>query len=266
MIIIGELINASRKAIKAAIEAQDAAAIQKVAQDQAQAGADYIDVNAGLFVEGEPAYLKWLVETVQQVTDKPCAIDSPNPAAIEAALSVHRGAAMINSISLEKERYAKLMPVIAGTDLKVIALCMSDAGMPQTVNDRMKIADALVGGLTQHNITLENIFVDPLVQPLSVDNTFGMAFINTIEEIVATYPGIHTACGLSNISYGLPARQLMNQTFMTMAIAKGLDGAIVNPLDQKMMANIIAAEALAGRDDYCMHYLRAYRAGRFENL
>ena len=231
MIIIGELINASRKAIKAAIEAQDAAAIQKVAGDQAEAGADYIDVNAGIFVGKEPEYLRWLVETVQQATDKPCAIDSPDPAAIEAAFAVHKGTPLINSISLEKERYDKLMPIIAGTDMKVIALCMSDAGMPQTVDDRMKIADTLVGGLVKNNVKLENIFVDPLVQPLSVDKTFGVEFINTIEKIVAAYPGIHTACGLSNISYGLPASKFMNQTFMTMAIAKGLDGAIINPLD-----------------------------------
>jgi cobalamin-dependent methionine synthase I len=182
MIIIGELINASRKAIKAAIEAQDAAAIQQVARDQAAAGADYIDVNAGIFVGKEPEYLRWLVETVQQATDKPCAIDSPDPAAIEAALSAHQGTPMINSISLEKDRYDKLMPIIAGTDMKVIALCMSDAGMPQTVDDRMRIADELVGGLIKNNIPVENIFVDPLVQPLSVDNTFGVEFINTIER------------------------------------------------------------------------------------
>jgi 5-methyltetrahydrofolate corrinoid/iron sulfur protein methyltransferase len=264
MIIIGELINASRKAIKAAIEAQDAAAIGKVASDQAEAGADYIDVNAGIFVGKEPEYLKWLVQTVQQATDKPCAIDSPDPAAIEAALAVHRGTPLINSISLEKERYDKLMPIIAGTDLKVIALCMSDAGMPQTVDDRMKIADELVNGLIKNDIPVENIFVDPLVQPLSVDKTFGVAFIDTIERIVTAYPGIHTACGLSNISYGLPARKFMNQTFMTMAIAKGLDGAIMNPLDKRMMAIIIAAEALAGRDNFCMNYLKAFRAGMFE--
>ncbi len=110
---------------------------------------------------------------------------------------------MINSISLEKERYEKLMPIVAGTDMKVIALCMSDAGMPETVDDRMKIADELVGGLLKNNVKVENIFVDPLVQPLSVDETFGVEFINTIEKIVATFPGIHTACGLSNISYGL---------------------------------------------------------------
>jgi len=264
MIIIGELINASRKAIKAAIEAQDAVAIQQVATDQAEAGADYIDVNAGIFVGKEPEYLRWLVETVQQVTDKPCAIDSPDPLAIEAALAAHRGTPMINSISLEKERYDKLMPIIAGTDMKVIALCMSDAGMPQTVDDRMKIADTLVNGLLKNNVKMENIFVDPLVQPVSVDKTFGVGFINAIERIVTTFTGIHTACGLSNISYGLPARKYMNQTFMTMAIAKGLDGALINPLDRRMMATIIAAEALAGRDNFCMNYLKAFRAGMFE--
>ena len=264
MIIIGELINASRKAIKAAIEAKDAAAIQQVAKDQAEAGADYIDVNAGIFVGQEPEYLKWLVETVQAVTDKPCAIDSPDPNAIEAALSVHKGTPMINSISLEKERYDKLLPIIAGTDMKVIALCMSDSGMPQTVADRMAIADELVGGLLKSNVAVENIFVDPLVQPVSVNNSFGVEFINAIEQIVKAFPGIHTACGLSNISYGLPARKFMNQTFMTMAIAKGLDGAIINPLDRRMMANIIAAEALAGKDSFCMNYLKAFRAGVFE--
>jgi cobalamin-dependent methionine synthase I len=264
MIIIGELINASRKAIKAAIEAGDAEAIQKVAKDQAEAGADYIDVNAGIFVGKEPEYLTWLVRTVQQVTDKPCAIDSPDPAAIEAALSVHQGTPMINSISLEKDRYDKLIPIIAGTDIKVIALCMSDAGMPRTVDDRMKIVDTLVNGLVHHNVKMENIFVDPLVQPVSVDKTFGIEFINTIERIVTNFSGIHTACGLSNISYGLPARKFMNRTFMTMAIAKGLDGAIVNPLDSKMMATIIAAEALAGKDNFCMTYLKAFRAGMFE--
>jgi 5-methyltetrahydrofolate--homocysteine methyltransferase len=264
MIIIGELINASRKAIGAAIEEQDAAAIQKIAEDQHSAGADYIDVNAGIFVRKEPEYLTWLVQTVQQVVDGPCAIDSPNPKAIEAALAVHQGVPMINSISLEKDRYDNLMPILAGTDMKVIALCMSDEGMPETVEDRLKIADKLVNGLLQNNVNIENIFVDPLVQPMSVNNNFGMEFINAVEQIMQSFDGIHTACGLSNISYGLPARPLLNQTFMVMAITKGLDGAIVNPLDKKMMANITAAETLAGKDNFCMNFLQAYRAGKFE--
>jgi cobalamin-dependent methionine synthase I len=177
---------------------------------------------------------------------------------------VHQGTPMINSISLEKERYEKLMPIIAGTDMKVVALCMSDKGMPKTVADRMQIAEELIDGLLKNNVKIENIFVDPLVQPISVENTFGVEFISAIEKIVTAWPGIHTACGLSNISYGLPARKFMNQTFMTMAIAKGLDGAIINPLDRRMMANIIAAEALAGKDSFCMNYLKAFRAGIFD--
>ncbi len=264
MIIIGELINASRKAVGAAIEAQDAAAIQKVAADQHAAGANFIDVNAGIFVKKEPEYLAWLVQTVQSVVDGPCAIDSPNPKAIDAALAVHQGTPMINSISLETERYENLMPIIAGTDMKVIALCMSDEGMPKTVDDRLKIADKLVNGLLQNNVKMENIFVDPLVQPLSVDDTFGTEFINSVEQIMQKFDGIHTACGLSNISYGLPERPFLNQTFMVMAITKGLDGAIVNPLDKKMMANITAAETLAGKDSYCMNYLQAFRAGNLD--
>jgi 5-methyltetrahydrofolate--homocysteine methyltransferase len=264
MLIVGELINASRKAIGAAIKDKDKAAIQKVAADQHENGAHFIDVNAGIFVGEEADYLKWVVQSVQEAVDAPCCIDSPDPKVIEAALSVHKGTAMINSISLEKERYEALLPVVAGTDLKVIALCMSDKGMPETVDARMAIADELVNGLVQKNVTVENIYVDPLVQPLSTNNTYGVEFLNAVEKIMTTFKGIHTMCGLSNISYGLPERKFMNQTFMTMAIAKGLDGAIVNPLDKRMMACIITAEALAGRDNYCMNYLKAYRAKQFE--
>jgi cobalamin-dependent methionine synthase I len=263
MLIVGELINASRKAISAAIEKQDHEAIAQIAKDQSAAGANFIDVNAGVFVGKEPEYLEWLVKTVQSAVDDPCCIDSPDPKAIEKALASHSGTAMINSISLEKDRYDALMPIVAGTDLKVVALCMSDDGMPETTEDRMKIADKLINGLLQNHVAIENIYVDPLVQPVSTNNFFGVEFLNAIEQIVKTFEGIHTVCGLSNISFGLPERKFLNQTFMSMAIGKGLDGAIINPLDRKMMANIIAAEALAGRDDYCMAYLQAYRADLF---
>ena len=203
MIIVGELINASRKAIKKAIESGDDKTIKKVAQDQSDAGADYIDVNAGIFVGKEPEYLKWLVATVQSVVDEPCCIDSPDPKAIETALDVHKGIAMINSISLEKERYDALLPVVAGTDLKIVALCMSDEGMPETTDDRMAIADKLVNGLVKNNVPIDNIYVDPLAQPVSTNNQFGVEFLNSVERIMDTFKGIHIICGLSNISFGL---------------------------------------------------------------
>ncbi|WP_088227272.1 methyltetrahydrofolate cobalamin methyltransferase [Desulfosporosinus sp. FKB] len=264
MLIVGELINASRKAIGEAISIQDAEAVKKVAIDQYEAGANFIDVNAGIFVGKESEYLQWLVTTVQEVVDAPCCLDSPDPAAIQAALSVHKGTAMINSISMEKARYDALIPVIAGTDLKVIALCMSDEGMPETAEQRLKIADRLINGLVQNNMKIDNIYVDPLVQPVATNKTFGIEFLKAVEAISTEFKGVHTMCGLSNISYGLPNRKFINQAFAVMAIAKGLDGLIINPLDKRIMANLITAEMLSGRDDYCSNYLRAYRSEKFE--
>ena len=265
MILVGELINSSRKRIAEAITGQDQATIGRIALEQSDAGADYIDVNAGTFVEKEKAYLEWLVRVVQENVNIPCCLDSPDPKALEGAIKLHEGAAMVNSISLEKERYENMLPLVAGTDLKVIALCMGDKGMPTTADDRLAIADQLINGLVQKGVPLENIYVDPLVQPISTDDTFGIAFLDAVWKIMTHFNGVHTMCGLSNISYGLPERKRINRSFMTMAIAKGLDGAIINPLDKKMMAAVTVAETLAGKDEFCGNYLTAYRKGAFED-
>jgi cobalamin-dependent methionine synthase I len=264
VLVVGELINASRKAIGEAIEAQNEEKIRKIADEQVQAGADFVDVNAGIFVGKEADYLQWLVKTVQDEVDAPCCIDSPDPVAIEKALAVHKGTAMINSISLEKERFEALLSLVAGTDLKVVSLCMSDEGMPETSEERVKIADKLINNLVKKDVAIDNIYVDPLVQPLSISGDFGVEFLNAVERIMTGFPGVHTMCGLSNISYGLPLRNHLNRNFAVMAIARGLDGLIINPLDKQMMANIIAAKTLAGRDNYCMNYLKAYRDKKLE--
>jgi 5-methyltetrahydrofolate--homocysteine methyltransferase len=141
---------------------------------------------------------------------------------------------------------------------------MGDGGMPETAEDRLKIADQLINKLVSRNIPVGNIYVDPLVQPISVNQTFGTAFLKAIELVRDAFPGVNVLCGLSNVSYGLPGRQFVNQIFMAMAISRGLNGAIINPLDRRMMANIIAAEAMAGKDSYCMNYMRAFRAKKFE--
>ncbi len=264
MLIVGELINASRKAIGEAIKNKDAEAIVRVARDQAEAGADYIDVNAGVFVDSEVEDLKWLVTTVQAEVDAPLCLDSPNPKAIEAALAVHEGKPMLNSISMEKDRYEALLPVVAEADCKVVALCMSDAGMPETKQQRLDIAGRLVDALTGKGVALDDIHVDPLVQPLSTNDKYGIEFLDAVEAIMTTWEGVHTIAGMSNISFGLPERKLINQVFMIMAIAKGLDGAIANPLDKRMMAQITVANALAGNDEYCGEMLSAYRAKKLE--
>lgn len=264
MRIVGELINASRKKIRDDIKEKNTDVIAKVAKDQADSGADFIDVNAGIFVGQEADYVKWLVNTVQENVDVPCCIDTPDPKVLEEAVKVHEGTPMLNSISLESDRWENMIPILRGTDMNVIALCMSDEGMPYTKDDRMKIADQLINNLVKNDVKIENIFVDPLVQPIGSGDHFGREFLNTIEEIHRKYDGIHTICGLSNISYGIPKRKFANKTFMTMAITKGLDSAIMNPLDQGMMANIIATETLLGKDPFCEKYMDAYREGKFE--
>jgi 5-methyltetrahydrofolate--homocysteine methyltransferase len=266
MIIVGELINASRKAVKSAIEARDIESIKSLAKVQAGAKADYIDVNAGVFYENEAESLKWAIDQVfEAVPDVPVCIDSSSPKTIEIAVDHLRKKTnmvpMINSISLEKDRFETLIPVLSGTDLKVVALCMTEQGVPETADQRVFAAGNLINGLVKNNIRLENIYIDPLVQTLGTNSASGMEFLNAVERIMNEFPGVHTICGLSNISFGLPARKFLNQTFMVMAVARGLDGAILNPLDKKMIANIIAAEALAGKDNYCMKYLKSYRAG-----
>jgi len=264
MIIVGEHINASRKAVSTAIEAQDTAEIKKLARDQFEAGAHYIDVNAGIFVDKEAEHLQWLVRTVQSEVQAPCCLDSPDPRAIEAALMVHTGTAMVNSISFEKARFDAVLSLIAGTNLKIVALCMSDEGMPDTAEKRLAIADKLVNGLVQKGVKVGDIFVDPLVQPLATKTSYGIEFLTAVEQIMNRFQGVHTICGMSNISFGLPERKFLNQTFMVMAIARGLDSAVLNPLDKKLMAGVIAAEALMGRDNFCMNYLKAYRGKKLD--
>jgi cobalamin-dependent methionine synthase I len=268
MIIVGELINATRKTVREAIEARDAKAVQALAKDQADAGAHYIDINAGVFMEREADSLKWVIDMVSDVADVPFCVDSSSPETIETVLayleSKQGKTPMVNSISLESSRFEQVMPVIKGSDLKVVALCMSDDGMPETADQRLAIADKLINKLMKNNISIQNIYVDPLVQALAANSGYGVEFLNAVERIMTGYPGIHTMCGLSNISFGMPARKYMNRTLMSMAIARGLDGAIMNPLDEQMMANIITAEALAGKDSYALNYLKAFRAGRIQ--
>lgn len=265
MYIVGELINASRKLVEQAIVAKDSEYIKQLAKEQEEAGANYIDVNAGVFVEEETEYLEWLVRNVQEAVDIPCCIDSPSPKALERGLAAHaKGIPMINSISLEKDRYENVITIVRNTDLKVVALCMSDKGMPKTREERVSIAYELVNNLVKNGVKTENIFLDPLVQPIGTDSTFGYEFIDAVENIRNAFPEVHFMCGLSNISFGLPDRKYMNSIFAAMAIAKGLDGLMINPLDKRMMANIVVAETLMGKDEFCKKYLKAFRKKSFE--
>lgn len=263
MIIIGELINCTRKKIRAAVEAQDAAYIQEIARKQAAAGASVLDVNGGI-AGREKECLTWLVNVVQEVTDLPLCLDSSDPEAIRAALQLCKRPPMINSITDETERWNGLLPVIRENKLKTIALCMSDSGTPGSVAARVDTASKLVDGLTANGLAIDDIFVDGCVMPVSAEPESGRYLAEAIGQITARYPGIHTSVGLSNVSFGLPVRKLLNETFLLLLMARGLDAAIADPCDPQLMRSILAAEALLARDEYCAGYLRAYRKGKLE--
>ena len=178
MIIIGEKINSTLKAIRPAMEARDTAAIQDLALRQAKAGANFIDVNAGMFLEDEPEKLTWLVESVQAVTKTPLCIDSPNPKAVLAGLKANKNPRpLINSITDEKERFAAILPLIGEFSTGIIALCMDDSGMPETVEDRLRVADSLVGKLTREGVALGDIYLDPIIRPVGTGPHYGVVAI-----------------------------------------------------------------------------------------
>jgi len=262
MIIVGEKINTSRKSIEEAVKKQDAAFITKIAQDQAEAGAHYIDVNAGTFVDQEVDCLCWLVETVQSKVDLPLCLDSPNPKALSESIKRHKGEPMINSISLEQERLQSLLPVVTSNPCHVVALCMAQTSMPTTVEERVQVGSELISKLTDEGVPLERIYVDPLVQPVSVDTGMGIATLGAINEIMKKFPGVNTICGLSNISFGLPERHLINRNFLALCISYGLSAAILDPTDKQLMATLLAVEMLLGRDEYCENFIEAYQNGR----
>ena len=265
MIIIGEKINSTLKSIRPAMENYDTAAIQELARKQHAAGATYIDVNAGMFFNDEPERLEWLVKTVQEAVDAPLAIDSPNPKALERALKANKnGKPIINSITDEKERYESVFPLVLEYKTGIIALCMDDGGMPETTEERVKIADRLIAKLTRGGVLLSDIYIDPMVRPIGTGSHYGIVAIETIRNVKKEYPEVHIACGLSNISFGIPARKLMNQTFLVAAMTAGMDGAILDPLDKKLMSFLYATEALLGLDDFCMNYMAKFREGALE--
>jgi len=262
MIVVGEKINTSRRKIAEAVEKRDAEFIGKVARDQAETGAHYIDVNAGTYVDEEVDCLCWLVETVQSDVNLPLCLDSPNPKALSEAIKHHKGEPMINSISLEKDRFLTLLSVVTSRPCKVVALCMAQTSMPRSVEERVSVGSELINRLTDEGIPLGNIYVDPLVQPVSVDTSMGVAALGAIHKIMNDFPGVNTICGLSNVSFGLPERHLINRNFLALCMAYGLSAAILDPTDRKLMATLLAVEMLLGGDEYCENFIKAYQDGR----
>jgi len=262
MLIVAERINSSRKAIAEAIESGDDAVIRHEAKIQADAGADYVDVNAGAFIGEELARLKWIVEVVQDTVSLPLCIDSPDPRVIEGILPLVKKTPMINSITLEPFRLDAVLPLAAEHGAKVIALCQSSEGIAETADQKVRMSHALVEKAEQAGMPQDFLYVDPLVYPVATNPQSAVATLEAIAAIKKEIPDVHTICGLTNVSYAVPERKLINRTFLVAAIVRGLDSAILDPTDKKLFGAMKAALAVMGKDEYCLEFIEAYRAER----
>jgi cobalamin-dependent methionine synthase I len=262
MLIIGERINSTRKSIARAVSEKDKGFIQNEARIQTEAGADFIDVNAGQFAGKEVDYLSWLVEIVQEASNLPLCLDSADPKAIKTVFPMVHKTPMINSITLERQRFDALLPVILEKKGNVIALCQSDGKVAHSSSEKLELAGELIETLTRAGLPIDRIFIDPLVFPLATDTGSGKATLDAISSIMTAYPGVHTICGLTNVSFGLPERKLINRTFLVSAIGMGLDAAIIDPTDEHLFAALKAGLLLNGQDGFAQKYIAAFRQGR----
>ncbi len=261
--IIGELINTSRKLIKPLVEEYNADALLEIARAEADAGADFIDLDCGTFVKDEPERLVWLTKLISTELETPLCLDSPNPAALKAALPLVKGPVVINSISAETQRYNDILPLALEFGAKLIALCLDGKAVPKTTEDRYAIGAKLIEDLVKAGVPIADIYVDPLVEPVSVSQNGGLVLLQTVAKLREHYPEVHFICGLSNISFGLPNRKLINRYFLAQTIGAGMDSFILDPTDNALMGCYLASRMLVGQDKFCSQYLKATRKGLF---
>lgn len=263
MILIAENMNSSIPSFQSMLACRDEAAITSLCSRLSGSGAHYLDVNAAQFHEQEADLLCWLVRTVSACTDIPLVIDSPDPAVILAGLSEldkKKGARpLINSITLEPHRFEIMQEAALAHDCGLVVLLMDQNGMPQGVDARLRIADQIVNRLTASGVAADRLFLDPMVRPVAVDDQAGREALTVIAALRQSWPECHSVVGLSNVSYGLPARRHLNRSFLLMAMAVGLDAAILNTLDEPLMDLLTAGRTLLGDDEYCMDYLERFR-------
>ncbi|MCX5666022.1 MAG: dihydropteroate synthase [Candidatus Omnitrophica bacterium] len=263
MLIIGERINSTRAHIQEAMKARDTAFIVKEAKKQIEAGAGFIDVNCAMSLGDEIRDIDWVISVIQsEIGDVSICIDSPNHLAIERALEAYRakGKLFINSITGEQARIDLIVPLAVKYNTKLIALTMGEGGMPNSAEDRLAIAKDILTKVSAKGFKAEDIYFDPLIRPISTEPDQAKEFLKSIPMIKSL--GAKTVCGLSNISYGLPDRKIINSTFLAMAIQSGLDAAILDPTEKQVVSSIAAAEALMCKDEYCSDYIKAFREGR----
>jgi 5-methyltetrahydrofolate--homocysteine methyltransferase len=261
-VILGERINPTgKKRLAAALVAGDLGVVRQEALGQIEAGANILDVNVGAAGVDEVDLLPKAVKLVLETVDAPVAIDTPDGEALAAALAVHKelvpdGKPLVNSVNGEEASLARVLPLVAEYGTAVIGLCMDDDGIPETPERRLAVAKKIVERAEGHGIPREDILIDCLALTVGADSQSGLVTLQAI-RMVREELGVNLALGASNVSFGLPDREILNGAFLAMAIDRGLNCPIVDAA--KVRAFILAADLSLGRDEYAMNYLKAYR-------
>jgi 5-methyltetrahydrofolate--homocysteine methyltransferase len=258
-VLIGERINPTgRRLLAEEMKNGDFSRVETDAISQVGAGAQMLDVNAGIPLADEPALLARAIELVQSLTDVPLSIDSSIVAALESGLLAYRGKALVNSVTGEEERLEQVLPLVAKHGAAVVAISNDETGISEDPDVRFEVAKKIVGRAADHGIPREDIVVDPLVMPIGAIATAGRQVFHLIRRLRDEL-GVNTTCGASNISFGLPNRAGINAAFLAMAIGAGMTSAITNPLEPEIRQSIMAADVLNGRDANCATWIKTYR-------
>ncbi len=262
MIIIGEKINGSIPSMGKAIAERNEEWIRDIAKKQADAGADFIDCCASVD-ENELETLEWMIGLIQSVTDLPISVDSPSAQTCVDAMKFCNRPGLINSVSGEGNKIDIVFPVIADTTWEVMALLCDDTGIPKSAEDRIRVLDHVMAKAKEYGIAESRIHIDPLVEMLCTAEEGISVLLEVMAYAREHYPMAHLSGAISNISYNLPYRKIINIAFAVMSVAAGMESAVLDPLNRDLRGAIYAAEALKGDDFYCMEYINAFREGIF---
>jgi 5-methyltetrahydrofolate--homocysteine methyltransferase len=258
-VIIGERINPTgRKVVLAALKEGNFDIVRKDAREQVAAGAQVLDVNAGVPGADEPVLLLQVMKTVMEETDVPLCIDTANRQALAQALAAYEGKALVNSVNGEEASLNEVLPLVKEHGAAVIGLCMDDDGIPPTPEKRLAVADKILNRAGQLGIPPEDVVIDPLVLTMGADSKAGWVSLRTVDLVVKEF-GVNITMGASNVSFGMPDRALINSTFIAMAVYAGLTCPITNPLVPAIVTSLLAADLSMGRDEYGMRWIQAFR-------
>ena len=263
MIIIGEKINGSIPSVAEAIASRDAEFIKNRARLQDEAGATFIDCCASVPEAEEVETLKWMIDCIQEATDLPISVDSPSAKVLAEVIPYCKRPGLVNSVSGEGDKMDVIFPLIVDTKWEVICLLSDDTGIPKSAADRLKVFDKVMDKAKEYGISPSRMHIDPLVEMLCTSEDGIAMNVEVISTVRKRCPDIHITAAVSNISFNLPVRKMINLGFTVLAMNAGLDSAILDPTNRDMMGVIYATEALLGEDDYCMEYISAYREGIF---